>query len=41
MCQFDQIWDTLSLDEKASICLIIIGVKLSPIVIENVEAIRS
>ena len=41
MCQFNQIWDNLSLAEKASVCLIIIGVKLSPVVIEKVEAISS
>lgn len=39
MCQFDQVWDSLSLDEKAAVVLVIIGVKLRPFVVENVEAI--
>lgn len=39
MCQFNQIWESLTLDEKAAVCLVIIGVKLRPFVAESVEAI--
>ena len=41
MCRFDQVWDSLSMDEKACVCLVIIGVKMRPVVIENIEAINS
>lgn len=41
MCGFDQVWSSLTDDEKAILSVVIVAIKMRPFIISNIEAIRS